>query len=513
MPQTKTPIAIDSLISPEPQKALAVLRDIRTKKNSFWTKIKTDYSLGVFRRAVANVSAYSEFTKSKGVDSRSIKTWEDFKKLPIVNKDNYLRKYSQKALSSKSDLQNTLILTSTSGSTGEPIYFSRNHEIDWQSSVIHEMFFSNGSFDSKTPTLVLVCFGMGVWIGGLITYQAFELFSRRNKSAISLLTPGINKEEIFKALKRLGPDYSQIILAGYPPFLKDIIDEAPERGIDLKKHHVKLLFAAEAFTEKFRDHVCELSGIKNPLLDTINIYGSADIGTMAFETPLSILVRRFATQKPALFESLFGKINKTPTLAQYIPSFTSFEAEKGEIILTGDNSMPLVRYSIGDHGGVWTFDEVVELLAKHGVDISKEAEKAGITKHLYQLPFVFVYERLDFSTTLYGLQIYPEIIREVLLETPFNKILTGKLTLVTRFDKNQDQYVEVNLEMQKNKKITAIMKNQLLRSIVKNLRTQSSEFHELSDYLKERAHPKLVFWPAEDPLYFKTGVKQSWVKK
>lgn len=513
MPQIKTLPVMQSSIFPIRQKALAVLRDIRTKRSSFWIKVRADYSLGVFRRAVVDVPAYREFIKDNNVDVNKVKKWEDFQKLPAVNKNNYLRKYPQAALSARTDLQSTLVFTSTSGSTGDPVYFSRRHEIDWQSSVIHEMFFSNGSFDSKIPTLVLVCFGMGVWIGGLITFQAFELFSRRNKFAISILTPGINKEEIFKALKRLAPDYPQIVLAGYPPFLKDIIDEASDRGVDLKKHHIKLLFAAEAFTEKFRDHVCQLSGIKNPLLDTMNIYGSADIGTMAFETPVSILVRRLAIQKPALFESLFGKINKTPTLAQYIPSFTSFEVEKGEILVTGDSSMPLVRYSIGDHGGVWTFDDVVGKFAEHGIDLLKEVERNGILKNLCQLPFVYVYERLDFSTTLYGLQIYPEIIREVLLEEPFNKILTGKLTLVTRFDKNQDQYVEVNLEMQKNKKITAIMKNQLLRSIVKNLRSQSSEFHELSDYLRERAHPKLIFWPAEDPLYFKSGVKQSWVKK
>lgn len=504
---------VDAQALSESEKALSILRDIRQKNASFWSKNKVSYALKTLENAFSGVPAYRDFLKKKKISLSGVKTWDDFQKLPIVSKDNYLKKYPLNEISSQHESRGPLVFTSTSGSTGDPVYFSRSHEIDWQSSVIHQHFFSTGSFNKDKPTLVIVCFGMGVWIGGLITYQAFELFARRNNSPISILTPGINKEEIFKALKQLAPYYPQIILAGYPPFLKDILDEAHGRGINFKKHNVKLLFAAEAFTEKFRDHVCKLAGIKNPLVDTMNIYGSADIGTMAFETPVSILVRRLAMEKPQLFESLFGKIAKTPTLAQYIPSFTTFEAPKGEIVLTGNSSIPLVRYSIGDHGGVLTFNQIVEKCAAHGVSLLKEAKKAGIEKQLYQLPFVYVYERMDFATTIYGLQVYPETIKEVLIEKPFEKTLTGKLTLVTRFDKNQDQYIEINLELQKNKDMSAVMKNQLLKRIIKNLRKNNSEFRELSDYLKDRAYPKLVFWPAEDPLYFKSGIKQKWVKK
>jgi hypothetical protein len=120
---------------------------------------------------------------------------------------------------------------------------------------------------------------------------------------------------------------------------------------------------------------------------------------------------------------------------------------------------------------------------------------------------------MDFSTTLYGLQIYPETIKEVLIKKPFSSYLSGKLTLMTRFDRNQDQYLEINLELQRNKEISAVLKKHLISKIIKNLREKNSEFHELSNYLKERAEPKLVFWPCEDPLHFKPGIKQKWVKK
>jgi len=490
-----------------------ILKSLTTKSNAYWMREREKNMLDVFHRAAKDVPAYKDFLKKHKVDSSKIKTLKDFQdNVPVMTKENYLKKYPLEKLSWDGNLQKPLVFTSTSGSTGEPFYFARNHNVDWQSSLIHEIFFKNAISQKDKSTLVVVCFGMGVWIGGLITYQAFEIIGE-NGFPVSIITPGINKEEIFKALKKLAPSFSQVILAGYPPFIKDILDESLDRGIDLKKLNIKLIFAAEAFTERFRDYVVDKVKIKNPHTETMNIYGSADIGTMAFETPLSILIRRIAVKKPKLFEKIFDSTQNTPTLAQYIPQFINFESQSKDIILTGDNTVPLIRYSIGDRGGTFSFNELNSKFASSGVSLYKEAKKAGIEKDLYQLPFVFIRERKDLSVTLYGLQIYPETIREVLLEKPYDKFFSGKLTLITKFDENQDQYVEINLEARKGIKIEHAIEIKLLDDIVKNLRSKNSEFRELSDFLKGRATPKLVFWPFEDPLYFGVGIKQSWVKR
>ncbi len=427
-----------------------------------------------------------------------------------MTKKNYLRQHSFTDLLWQGSIRVPSVLTSTSGSTGKPMYFARSHEVDEHSSLIHELIFRTSSLDPEKSTLVIVCFGMGVWIGGLITYQAFELMGRRGYP-VSVLTPGINKKEILKALTDLAPQYKQIVLAGYPPFLKDVIDEAQAHGISFAKHGVKLLFAAEAFTETFREHLAERIGIKNLHTDTINIYGSADIGSMAFETPLSILARRLALKNEKLFADIFGGTTKTPTFAQYVPEFVSFEEVQGEILVSGDSTLPLFRYSIGDRGGVYIFDEVIERYAAHGVDIRKEAKKAGISAHITELPFVYIFERIDLATTLYGLQVYPEPVKEVLLDKRFVEHLTGKLTLVTKYDAHHDQYLEINIERKSGKEISKAFGAELLAEIVKHLREKNSEFRELSNFIKKRAEPKLVFWPYEDPLYFKPGVKQSWV--
>ncbi len=432
--------------------------------------------------------------------------------MPIVDKKNYLRRYSLAELSWGGTLKKNFVFTATSGSTGTPFYFPRTERLDWEGSLVHEMFLQSASANGG-PILVLVCFGMGVWIGGLLTYKGYEIAARRGGYPVSLLTPGINKKEIYAALKQLAPNFSQTILIGYPPFIKDILDGAPAHGIDTKKLNLRLSFAAEAFTEQFRDYLADTGGVRNIYLDTISVYGSADIGAMGFETPVAILIRRLVNKDPSrkIFKGVFGDIAKTPTLAQYNPLFISFEALRGNICLTGDNAVPLVRYAIGDHGGIMSYPEMNVRLSGYGIDLEKEIAAHHLNDHRSELPFVFVYERSDFSTTLYGLQIYPEHIRDALLRASVNKMITGKFAMTTEFDASQNQYLQINLETVPNAKINAKTKAVLLRAIVDNLETMNSEFRELHRFLGDHALPRLVFWPAEDKKYFLPGIKQKWV--
>ena len=482
------------------------------KKSDFWVAEGRKRSLALFHEAAQRVPAYKDFLKKHKVDPEKIKTWEDFKSVPCIDKKNYLKQYSFERLCWNDALKDPMVFTSTSGSTGDPIYFCRKHELDWQSSIVHEIFLRNSSHGIRKPTLVIVGFGMGVWIGGLITYKAFEIAGHRGGYPISIITPGINKKEIFRALKILAPQYTQTIIAGYSPFIKDIIDESEGEGIDFKKLKIRFLFAAEPFTEKFRDYIAEKTGIKNIYTDTLNVYGSADIGTMAYETTVSILIKRLALKNKRLFNDLFSHASKVPTLAQFNPLHIDFEEANGEVLLTGNSAIPLVRYAIGDHGGVLSFNDVKKKLKKYDINLEKEARKVGI-KNIDQLPFIYIYERNDNATTLYGLLIYPEFIREALLDASLVKSVTGKFSMETKFDKKQNQFLEINLELRKEKKAPPTLKKAAERIIFDTLRASSSEFKELSDYVGRRARPKIIFWPAEHPIHFKPGIKQKWTKK
>lgn len=490
-----------------------IIRQIKSRKENYWLKIRKNRTLFIFKWAAKNISAYKSFLKERDIDYNKIKNFNDFLSIPAISKNNYLKQYDIEKTSCYCFLSKPTVFTATSGSTGTPFYFPRDKKLDWQNSVINELFIRNGFKEESVPTLVIIGFGMGVWIGGLINYSAFDIVAK-NGYPISIITPGINKQEIFNVLKNLSPHFKQTILTGYPPFVKDIIDESENYGIDLKKINLRLLFAAESFTENFRDYLVKKSGIKNLYLDTLNIYGSADIGAMAFETPLSILIRRLALKNKPLFREIFSDINKTPTLAQYIPHFINFEETSDKrVLLTGDSIVPLVRYDIGDRGGVFTLSEVKEKFKKHKIDLMKEAKKAGISRHIYELPFVYVYERTDFSVKLHLREIFPEIIRDALMHNILNQYLTGKFTIAIKYNNRSNQYLEINIEVIKDKIINKKLKKIIHKRVLEAMYLKSVGPGDPAEFIKKPNLIKLVFWPAEHPTYFKSGVKQKWVMK
>ena len=480
---------------------------LKKERSTFWERQREVRTLALFHRAAIGVPAYKDFLKKNKVSPGKIKTFKDFQFVPLTNKKNYLRQYPLEKIVWDGKFGNgTTVWTSTSGSTGAPFYFPRTGELDRQYSILAETFLKNSSYGNG-PTLVIVGFGMGVWIGGLITYKAFELAGNRIGQHVSILTPGINKQEIFNALTSLAPHFEQTVLIGYPPFLKDVLEEAVEQGINLKKLNLRLFFAAEAFTESFRTHVADIAGIKNPCRDTLNIYGSADLGAMAFESPFSIFVRRRAAGD----KSLFSDIEKTPTVAQYNPFFINFEAVDGEIALTGDNTVPLMRYAIGDHGGIFSANEVKKKLSLHGVDVQKE--QRALKTDFFDLPFVYIYERSDFSTKLYGAIIYPEHVKEGLGHASLQRLVTGRFTMATKFDNSHDEYLEVNVETKPKVKPTAGLEERVRQQMISSLLLRNAEYRNNYHSMPQKVTPRIVFWEYEHPVYFKPGIKQKWVVK
>ncbi len=488
------------------------LNFIYDKKSDFWKKEQERRMLDLFHTSAKKVAAYKDFIKKARVHPEKIQSIEDFQKVLPVNKDNYLRSYPWEKLCMPGSLiEQSLVLTSTSGSTGRPFYFPRNGILDAQSSIYHQMFIRNSNLDVNKSTLVLVCFGMGVWIGGVITYQAFKTISERGYP-LTILTPGVNKREIYEALKNVGPQYDQIIMCGYPPFMKDVVDEAKENGVNWSDFNIRMIFAAESFSEKFRDYIMKKTGMKNPYQDTMNIYGSADLGTMAEETPVAILIRRLALKHKRIYTKLFGQATRLPTFAQYIPMFINFECTNNRVYCTGDNVLPLVRYEIGDNGGTWYFKDVEKIFEEEGINLRDEAKNVGIDHTIAELPFVYVYERTDLSTKLYGAIIYPEYVKVALQEHAIEKYITGKFTMYTKHDERQDEYLEINVELKPGIIESSWLKEEVTKLISGSLSHHSAEHKNNVHMLNGKVTPRIVFWPHEHPTHFQTGIKQKWVK-
>lgn len=77
-------------------------------------------------------------------------------------------------------------------------------------------------------------------------------------------------------IRKLGLSFEQVVLLGYPPFLKDVIDAGPAQGIDWDGLHIRLVMAGEVFSEGPRHLVGERMGGSDPCRDSASLYGTAD---------------------------------------------------------------------------------------------------------------------------------------------------------------------------------------------------------------------------------------------
>jgi phenylacetate-CoA ligase len=485
---------------------------LRTNDSADWLQATSAAILNRFKDAYKNVPAYRHFLERLGVDGSSIRSAKSIEHIPPITKANYLRVHPWDKLSRSGALaKESLILTATSGSTGQPFYIPRTDEVHNASMVFHRLFVERSGLDPAKPTLVVVGFGMGVWIGGILTYEAFRRISEGGWP-LTVITPGVNKKEIFEALTHVAPAYEQLILCGYPPFVKDLIDDAPQHGVDFKRWDMRIVCAAEAFSEHFREYLMQKTGMKDPYRSVMNIYGSAELGTMATETPLSILLRRLAVKHEALYRKLFSEAHRLPTLAQFIPDFVSFEAGKGgEVYATSGTALPFIRYDIGDQGGVFTYAEAAQRCAEVGIDLNAEMKKAGIDDTVMELPFVYLYERADLSTKLYGAIIFPEHVKIGLQNPDFEKSITGRFTMTTEHDAKHNEYLEINIELQHGIKDGEPMREAITESVIKSLSASSGEYQNNRVNMGERVTPRLVFWSHEHPKYFNPSIKQKWV--
>lgn len=492
-----------------------ILRDIRTKKSAFWEKRGREYLLSLFHATARRVPAYKHFLKKNKISASTILSYDDFRrKVPLTDKDHYLRQYPLQKLCWDGILQQKhWDVSSTSGSTGEPFYFLRNDVQNWQYATTAERYLVNNFNIHRHTTLYINCFALGVWIGGVFTYEALKLLTRRRRYAITLINPGLNKIEILKIMKNFGGYYSQIIIGGYPPFVKDVIDDGLQYGIHWKSYNIKIIFSAEGFSEDFRTYIARKIGLKNIYKDTLNHYGTVDQGTIAHETPLSIFIRRFALQKPELYQLIFPRYkHRLPTLCQYDPTMFFFEEIDNGVVCSSMSGFPLVRYDLKDTGGIFTFDKMSDFFKEAGFDMVREARKAGADDAIWRMPFVYVYERKDMSVSLRGANIYPETIKRALCDKFLTKYITGKFSMMIEGDKRQNPRLLINLELRNGiKNILQVMKKRTVKVILNGLLKESSEFSSVYHEQREKKElPRIRFWPYEHPRYFKVGGKQRW---
>jgi phenylacetate-CoA ligase len=233
---------------------------------------------------------------------------------------------------------------------------------------------------------------------------------------------------------------------------------------------------------------------------------------MAVETPTSLMLSRLLSEDPELGEELFNSTERfgarrSPTLQQYDPSKRFFEVnDDGELLVTGDAAIPLLRYNILDQGGIFDYSELTDDITDNIEDGLKRQDEP-----LIRMPFVYVYGRRHNAATIYAVTIWPENIRAGLEDSEIRQLLSGKHRMQTRYDANQDQYLYVQVELAPGAKPTRPQKAKIRKRIIAHMLELNSEYRELVRLkqgmgTEEQVYPELEFLPYGDPT-FKPGAK------
>lgn len=462
-----------------------------------------DAALALFHDVAERVPAYAELAAARGVDVARVRTYEDFERLPLVDKKSYVARYPLPRRCWDGKIEACDRVAVSSGSTGEPTFWPRALVDELTVARRFEQVFVDAFCARERSTLAVIAFPLGTWVGGIYTSSACRHLASLRGLPITTVTPGNNKDEILKVAFGLGPMFDQTVLLGYPPFLKEVVDLARARGLDLAKLSPKLVLAGEVVTEDWRTLVAERLGGADVLTSFASLYGTADAGVLGVETPMAIAVRRFFAARPDDARALFGA-PRLPTLVQYDPCARFFETADGTLLFSGDGGAPLVRYHIADDGGLFPYEELLARAVRLGFDPSVVAHEPR------RQPFAFVFGRSHFVVSFFGANVYPENVSVGLEQPGVREHVTGKFVLSTRETPDRDRVLSLAVELAPGVAATRALRSLVAATVAQSVARLNSEF---SAYVPDaRKEPDVDLRPAADPEMFPAGVKHRYTR-
>jgi phenylacetate-CoA ligase len=346
-----------------------------------------------FYRAARDVPAYRQFLKSAGFHGGAP---------PETDKENYVRRYRTERRCVGGRLpQRDVTIDESSGSTGTPYNWVRSGRERHQSHIFIS-YFAQYCYGTQ-PYVTLNAFSMGAWATGINMGVAMA------RHGIVKCT-GPDVEKILHTLRFFGPSYRYLI-AGYPPFLKHLIDAGEAQGFPFGEFELRALVGGEGMAEGLRDYLLRR------FRTVFSGFGATDLEIgIAGETHVAVAIRRLCRERPDVRAALFGADSRLPMLFQYNPLMHYVEVnENRELLFTISRKSllsPRVRYNVHDEGGVARFDEMQHRLAACGVDIGALGARPGSGR--LRLPFFWVYGRRDYTVSVMGANIYPEDIEQCL---------------------------------------------------------------------------------------------------
>ena len=275
------------------------------------------------KREYENVPMYRARMDAKGIKPEDIRSVEDLKYLPFMEKTDLRDYYPFDLLASpKSEI---VRIQGSSGTTGKPIVsgYTRNDVDIWSEMMARTLTAAGATKDD----IVQVAYGLGLFTGGFGAYQGAD----RIGAMVVPMSSGNTQRQIMM-MKDLGVTLL-CCTPSYATYLGETIREmglVPGKDLKLKAG----CFGAEPWTEAMRRRIEELLGI-----DACDIYGLTEISGpgVAFDC----------------LEKNGMHINEDHVIAEIIDPATGEQlpyGQSGELVFTTitKTGMPMMRYRTHD---------------------------------------------------------------------------------------------------------------------------------------------------------------------
>ncbi|MDB5799382.1 MAG: hypothetical protein JWL63_321 [Rhodocyclales bacterium] len=372
-------------------------------------------TLEAFHRIAQTVPAYAQALRDANVDPRSVDSIEAFvAKAPLLDKHNTFGAHPISALCVDGNLEGVRSLLTSSGHSGVFSFGVNTRDNLLRSARSIDTGLQYLFNVDERSTLLINCLPMGVKV---------------HTNAAVLAETSVRDDMVYAVVKKFAAEFEQIIMLGEGSFIKKIVEDGARlHGIDWPKLKVHMVTGEEGIAENYRTYLAELLGIDdidNPADKLIgSSMGVAELDLNIFhETREAIRIRRLAHKNPTLRKALFGEqVNFCPMFFARYPNrcyVETIDAGGGheELVismLSPEMKLPLLRYKAGDFGRLFSYEQVVNTLAAHDIDITPDLK----------LPFLAAYGRGK-ALAHNGGQIFPEAVKEALY---FNHDIAESIT-------------------------------------------------------------------------------------
>lgn len=365
------------------------------------------------RQVIERVPGYRRFLASHGIPESA-----PFKELPLLTKQNYLLEYPIEELCWDGSLQDCHLIGSSSGfsKSGSVFWPKRPQDEAQYLETLEQMMTLNYGIDRKR-TLIICCMALGTWFAGVTITSAFRVIASSGRLPITVCTPGLNLAEAVEIYARFYTNFEQVLWITNPSNIGLISALISRKELEVPPGSCFFPAVGEYFSESFREaQAVRYKHAPDAPFVVWTGYGSADTGDIGAETAATIRLRKFIHADSALRQQLFGS-DDTPMLLATNPK-ARIEILDGQIVVTKEQLVPLVRYNTADEGGLL-----------HKADLARDLVlPEGLLAELPET-VLFVRGRASNAIIFYGTNLNVQDINQHFLGLPQEMRYSGLFTV------------------------------------------------------------------------------------